>query len=146
MQTLPTLIKKLFSFFFVKTLRNFLKPMKKTILSYGRFCSQFFKKFFYLYNRPRRLKKWCLKRCAMFWNGFLCSWVCFVRLLGFEIWLILYSTFVVNWGLAWFLSPRSWFRNVNQRYLPENQFAREIQSKTIRGVVWRVKPPTKTGV
>ena len=37
-------------------------------------------------------------RCAMFWIGFIYSWVVFLRFLVFETWSILYFTFVFHSG------------------------------------------------
>ena len=47
----------------------------------------------------------------------------FVRFVVFEIWSILYSTFIVNWS-----------GNLIQKYKPENQLARGIQFKSIQGL------------
>ena len=41
------------------------------------------------------------KRCAMFWNGFLSSWVFLVRFLIFVLRSISYFTFVVHSGNFW---------------------------------------------
>ena len=55
---------------------------------------------FKCFYQPNMVKNYVyLKRCVMFWRGYLCSWVLFVRFLVFEIWSILYFTFVMHPGL-----------------------------------------------
>ena len=63
----------------------------------------------------------------------------FVRLLVFEIWSILYSTFVVNWGLGEIFEPENLIQK-RKSVISENQLARGIQSKSTRGV--GAKPPS----
>ena len=67
----------------------------------------------------------------MFWNGMFCngffySRVFLLRFLIFEIWSILYSTFIVNWSEIFF---RTRFRNANHWY-PDNELARGFNSKS----------------
>ena len=69
----------------------------------------------------------------------------FLRFLAYEIWLILYSKFLVNWGLSFRL-----LENLIQKrkpVIPHNQLAWMIQSKSIRDKRRRrgAKLPTSRG-
>ena len=59
---------------------------------------------FLTYQRCK--KKCCLKRCAMFWNGFLSSWVSFCTI--FSFWDI--ADFVFNSGFEFRLTWNGEFR------------------------------------
>ena len=70
----------------------------------------------------RKKKSYHPKRCAMFWNRCSSSWVIFVRFLVFELWSILYFTFVMNWRLTEIFKSQ----NLIQKRKPaisENQLA-----------------------
>ena len=54
-----------------------------------------------------------------------------MRLRVFKIWSILYSTFVVNWGHIF--EPENLIQK-RKPVIPENQLARGILSKIIRGL------------
>ena len=71
-------------------------------------------------------QKWKKNVMRNLWNGFLSSWVLFVKILVFELWSILYFTFVVHSGL-------NQFRNLN--------ILREFRSLKAP-FLWRISPST----
>ena len=75
---------------------------REYVPSYDRLCSQFTCMSPWIYQ-VCHIKKiiYCPKKCALFWHIFFSSWCFFVRVLVFEIWSILDSTFVVYWSGTW---------------------------------------------
>ena len=94
MQTPPPLKK---SHLFVQIVAQCSETNEKSIFLLFCSCSILFTitKCFY---RPKMEKKCCFKRCSMFWNWFLIKWAFLVRFLVFELWSILYFTFVMYSG------------------------------------------------
>ena len=82
---------------------------------------------FQVFLQTKYGKTCCLKRCAMFWNNFLCSWVVLVRILVFEIWSILHSTFIVIQRLNHY---ETWEIFANMILTPTDTFANLIQTVT----------------
>ena len=93
MQTSPSPQKESFFIFWYKMRRNVLIRIKNqfSYFYFGDIIVQKSKICIHLTKKP--------KRCAIFWNRFLSSWVFFVPCLVFEIWSILYYTFVMHSGL-----------------------------------------------
>ena len=86
------LVKNMHTIFFVHIVAQYSETNEKSISD---FCDLYFLKYKrskWEKSYPFGFKK--LKRYAMFWNGFLSSWVFFfLRCLVFEIWSILYFTY-----------------------------------------------------
>ena len=72
-------------------MRNVLKWIFELFLILFKICKCFYR---------TKLRKKCFNRCAMFWNGFLCSWVFFCAIFSFWVMVdfvfYLRSTFRTN--------------------------------------------------
>ena len=91
---LPSLLSEMVRFTW--QMRNVVTRMQKQFSIYAIFifwvmvdCVLNFRVFFTFITGQKFQQRIVVSRCVMFF---------FVRFLGFEIWSILYSTFVVNWG------------------------------------------------
>ena len=93
----PLLFKSGQNGFSVKKYEHCFEIYEKTIFRFLRFL--FFKmwsKFLESYEKWQNY--FCLRKCAMFWNEWT-SIFTVVQFLVCEFWSILYSKFVVNWGI-----------------------------------------------